>query len=571
MGLFEGGAVPLVSVTPQFLGNLSSQAVGSVANSQITSLTSQVFQGAGQSFLAQTGQAVVSNTANNFINVGVNSLLSQNITQTSGLSLSTGQNFSASSISQSITSALSSQLNSNLSQTLQSAGPFGPLISTLGSSLVNSLSSSILGGIGGGAGGGGFNGAPGTGFSSKTFPGAGDEPEADYGGSSYTLNDIVFSIQPANQGPQSSGLQEAINDPKAVTRLSSKQYAAAATLPNNTATAFKTEQLLKVESMGTFGKINPTAPITNNTATAFRTGQLLNTSSGGTFGRSAGVDTTQFLTEPSVGTFDASNVGGIFGGNTGVDPSRFAGINLPPGVDKLFGVSPSSNTSEGSPSQGQDQSWTFITAPKNISWNTQNQSSRVPMFGTNNPPVVAGTRGMRDLDASECLVEGFIRNKIVEDKVRALEDLMSYKLNGSDGFVSVPVYQFWAQQKNYGGTKEKQTGYFIIKDVKVKEEMRDLQGKSTRAMVDISFTEVPEYQVNSGRDIASQTTGGAKSTLASQSQTQTAGVKGQANQGVTAAAKTKAGPGAGGATAAAQAAAVGKRPTGDFRSAQPIN
>ena len=535
MGLFEGGAIPLVSVTPQFLGNLSSQAVGSIANSQITSLTSQVFQGAGQSFLAQAGQAVVSNTANNFINVGVNSLLSQNITQTSGLSLSTGQNFSASSISQSITSALSSQLNANLSQTLQSAGPFGPLISTLGSSLVNSLSSSILGGIGGGAGEGGFNGAPGTGFSSKTFPGAGDEPEADYGGSSYTLNDIVFSIQPANQGPQSSGLQEVINDPKAITRLSSKQYAAATTLPNNTAKTFKTEQLLKVESMGTFGKINPTAPITNNTATAFRTGQ--------------------FPTEPSARTFDASNVGGKFGQSTGVDPARFAEINLPPGVDKLFGVSPSSNTSEGSPSQGQDQSWTFITAPKNISWNTQNQSSRVPMFGTNNPPVVAGTRGMRDLDASECLVEGFIRNKIVEDKVRALEDLMSYKLNGSDGFVSVPVYQFWAQQKSYGGTKEKQTGYFIIKDVKVKEEMRDLQGKSTRAMVDISFTEVPEYQVNSGRDIASKTTGGAKSTLASQSQT--AGVKGKANQGVTAAAGTKAGPGAGGATAAAQTAATG--------------
>jgi hypothetical protein len=544
MGLFEGGAVPLVSITPQFLGNLATQTLGSVANAQITTLTGQVFQGAGQSFLAQTGQAVVANSANNFINVGVNPLLSQDITQASGLSLSTGQNFSASSISQSITSALSSQLNANLSQTLQSAGPFGPLISTLGTSLVNSLGSSILGGFGGGAGDGGFNGAPGTGFSSKTFPGAGDEPEADYGGSSYTLNDIVFSIQPANQGPQSSGLQEAINDPKSITTLSSKQYAAAATLPNNTATAFKTEQLLKVESMGTFGQsagYAAAAVRSSNTATAFNTGQL--------------------LTEPSGRTFNASGVGNNFSTNTGVDLSRFAGINLPPGVDKLFGVPASSNTSEGSPSQGGDQSWTFITAPKNISWNTQNQASRVSMFGTNNPPVVAGTRGMRDLDASECLVEGFIRNKVVEDKVRALEDLMSYKLNGSDGFVSVPVYQFWAQQKNYGGTKEKQTGYFIIKDVKVKEEMRDLQGKATRAMVDISFTEVPEYQVNSGRDIASQATGGAKSTLASQAQTSTttaqAGVKGQANQGVAAAAGTKAGPGAGGATAAAQTAATG--------------
>ena len=69
MGLFEGGVVPLVSVTPQFLGNLATQTVGSVANAQVTTLTGQVFQGAGQSFLAQAGQAVVSNTANNFINV----------------------------------------------------------------------------------------------------------------------------------------------------------------------------------------------------------------------------------------------------------------------------------------------------------------------------------------------------------------------------------------------------------------------------------------------------------------------------------------------------------------------
>jgi hypothetical protein len=149
--------------------------------------------------------------------------------------------------------------------------------------------------------------------------------------------------------------------------------------------------------------------------------------------------------------------------------------------------------------------WTFITAPEDVSWDTSNQATRIDMFGTNNPPVVAGSRGMRDLSLGNALVEGFQRNVAVEDKVAALEALMNYDLNESDGFVKVPVYQVKANDKTYGN------GYFIIRDVKVKETMRDLKGNTTRAYVDISLMQVPEYQVNSGRDLASKPAASAKS------------------------------------------------------------
>jgi hypothetical protein len=152
--------------------------------------------------------------------------------------------------------------------------------------------------------------------------------------------------------------------------------------------------------------------------------------------------------------------------------------------------------------------WTFICAPEDISWDTSNAVQRIGIFGTNNPPVVSGSRGMRDLTLGNALVEGFIRNVTVENKIVALEKLLNYNLNASDGFVSVPVYQIWANQKAYG-----KTGYFVIKDVRVKETMRDLKGDATRATVDVSFMEVPKYQVNSGRDLASQKAAAAKAAL----------------------------------------------------------
>jgi hypothetical protein len=151
-----------------------------------------------------------------------------------------------------------------------------------------------------------------------------------------------------------------------------------------------------------------------------------------------------------------------------------------------------------------DTGWSFITAPEDVSWDVSNQATRVDIFGTNNPPVVAGSRGMRDLTLGNSLVEGFVRGVTVEGKIAALENLMNYTLNQKDGFVGVPVYQVTANDKVYGN------GYFIIKDIKIKESMRDIRGNATRAYVDISLMEVPQYQVNSGRDLASQTSAAAK-------------------------------------------------------------
>lgn len=180
---------------------------------------------------------------------------------------------------------------------------------------------------------------------------------------------------------------------------------------------------------------------------------------------------------------------------TGVGPEAY---NLPPGAITLPGASNSK------------PAWKFITAPEDVSWDVSNQSSRVDIFGTNNPPVVAGSRGMRDLTLGNSLVEGFVRGVTVEGKIAALEKLMNYTLNSDDGFVGVPVYQVTANSKVYGN------GYFIIKDVKVKETMRDLKGNATRAYVDISLMEVPAYQVSTGRDLASKPAAKARAALISE-------------------------------------------------------
>ena len=186
--------------------------------------------------------------------------------------------------------------------------------------------------------------------------------------------------------------------------------------------------------------------------------------------------------------------------------------------------------------------WKFICAPEDISWDTSNAVQRIGIFGTNNPPVVSGSRGMRDLTLGNALVEGFVRGVTVEGKILALEKLLNYKLNASDGFVSVPVYRVKANDKAYGNS-----GLFVIKEVRVKESMRDLKGDATRATVDISLMEVPKYQVSSGRDLASQTASAARAALIDpkanrlqQAAATAASVKGQVDKNVTPNTRSKA-------------------------------
>jgi len=152
-------------------------------------------------------------------------------------------------------------------------------------------------------------------------------------------------------------------------------------------------------------------------------------------------------------------------------------------------------------------SWKFICPPEDISWETTFQADRVPIFGMNDAPVVGGTKSMRDLTLNNSIVEGFTRGKTVEDKIKLLEDLMRMKMGqgaNNSFYVQVPVYKVFAGGKPYGqGNSVNEAGFFIIKSVKVQEKMRDQGGKTTRALVDISLTQVPAYQVDSGRDQAS--------------------------------------------------------------------
>jgi hypothetical protein len=192
---------------------------------------------------------------------------------------------------------------------------------------------------------------------------------------------------------------------------------------------------------------------------------------------------------------------------TGADAAKVykEEFGLLPGETPEFGVAPPS-------AAGEQVGWTFITSPKEISWSVANASNRVEIFGTNNPPVTAGTKGMQELTLNDSLVEGFVRKVTVGKKIAALEDLLRYTLNGSDGFVSVPVYEIWANSRSYGGGSGS-AGYFIFKDIKVNEKLRDLKGDTTRAIVDVSFMQVPAYQVNTGRDQATAATAGQTSKL----------------------------------------------------------
>jgi hypothetical protein len=130
---------------------------------------------------------------------------------------------------------------------------------------------------------------------------------------------------------------------------------------------------------------------------------------------------------------------------------------------------------------------------------------------------------MRDLELGNAMVEGFTRGVTVEGKVQALEDLLNYSLNTSKGFVNVPVYQITANDKQYGSGKDAYDGgYFVIKEVRVKETMRDFRGNTTRAFVDVSFTQIPPYQVDGGRDQATNVTAKQSGQLLLQKATATA-------------------------------------------------
>ena len=189
---FQGGPLSTVGITPSYIAQLATQT----ASSGIPQSLGQIWQGSGASFLGSAGQALGGALAGSAINIALNSQLGTDVVGPQGLKLNSGANILASTITPFVTSSVAAGINQNINNSLKSAGAFGPILSNLGTSLVNqafgSVANTLLGNTD-------------TATNYKMFPGGGGEPAADYGGSTYTLTDVVFSIQPANQGPQAFG------------------------------------------------------------------------------------------------------------------------------------------------------------------------------------------------------------------------------------------------------------------------------------------------------------------------------------------------------------------------------
>ena len=205
---FQGGPLATVGITPSFVSQLATQT----ASSGVPQALGQVWQGSGQSFFGSAGQALGGALAGSAVNIALNSVLGTDVVGPQGLSLTSGANFLASTITPYVTSSVAAGINQSINNSLNSAGAFGPILSNLGTSLVNQafggIANTLLGNTD-------------TATNYKMFPGGGGEGEApaDYGGSAYTLTDVVFSIQPANQGPQAFGQAQSYSLPKSITTL----------------------------------------------------------------------------------------------------------------------------------------------------------------------------------------------------------------------------------------------------------------------------------------------------------------------------------------------------------------
>lgn len=226
---FEGGPLSTIGITPEYLTGLATQTAGS----GVSQVLGQVWKGSGQSFFGRAGQGLSGGLAGSAVNIALNSAFGSNVPGPSGFTLNSGRNLLASTITPYVTGNTAAGINQQIQQTLQSAGPFGPALSSAATGLVNTAIGGITNSIFAGAAGG-------TNF--KMFPGGGGEGEApaDYGGSAYTLTDVTFSLQPANQGPQTFGSSSGLTLPKSLTTLPFDQLSSMPPLvPNETANVLK--------------------------------------------------------------------------------------------------------------------------------------------------------------------------------------------------------------------------------------------------------------------------------------------------------------------------------------------
>ena len=231
---FLGGLLNTVGITPQFITGLATQT----SSSGVPQGIGQVWDGSGQNFYGSAGQALGGALAASAVNIALNSQFGTNVVGPQGLPLNTGANILASTITPFITGAVAQGVNQTIQQSLQSAGAFGPILSNLGTGLINQAFNGLAGNLL-------ANTSTATNY--KMFPGGntGGEAPADYGGSAYTLDDVVFSLQPANQGPQTFGLADASDTPFSATSRPVSDYLKSDFNVNNfTSNAIKGEAML---------------------------------------------------------------------------------------------------------------------------------------------------------------------------------------------------------------------------------------------------------------------------------------------------------------------------------------
>lgn len=489
------------------------------------------FQVSSNSQINNLVGGLVDNVAGGLVNVALSSTMGQQLSKTLGFAPTAPQDFLGSIVTPALQGLGSQVITGAITDTIlnsKALGPAGPLVAELASQVAgnafNSLTGGLLGAIGLGGAAGGEN------VPTRYFPGAGDEEDANYGGYLFTPGpvgpDIVFSIKPANSTaaseasaqvagngagvPGNTGVNELVpgasgNSPipasatttafeKGMNTLVSNSVAYGSNLPVTSLTGVNFGATASSLSLGLDSFTNPTVPGLVSTIDTYGLAADNYFKFAPSLSDSVLVDPTQPLSIGSSAFFDTASSAMDF-----IDNSDVLG-DLDP-VDFGFSYSDQNAQADG---------WKFTTAPGNVTWDTSATADRVPIFGTNQPPVISGSRGMRELSLSDSLIEGFSMIKSVEGKIGRLEALLNLTLTSS--YVKVPVYWVCAQDKKYGASND-DGGYFVIKQIKVKEEMRDLTGNSTRVMVDVSFTQVPPYQVDDGRDLASQSVAGADSFL----------------------------------------------------------
>ena len=209
---FTGGPLNMVGIVPSFTSNLGEQT----SSLGVVQAQNQVWQGAGQAFSGGPGQPLTGALTGSPINIALNA------DSVSGLNgLDVGNNVQAPSLTKFLSGTQAFSLNNQLGNSLGAAGAFGSLLS-LGGSAALSAASGALSGLEGTVGevAGALVGA----VNYIMFPGAGGEGASNYSGVPYTLQDVTFSLQPANRGPQSFGSESAKTNPVSSTTLPANQY-----------------------------------------------------------------------------------------------------------------------------------------------------------------------------------------------------------------------------------------------------------------------------------------------------------------------------------------------------------